>query len=180
MPSLTLAQQQIVLFISAIVIINVFFTLWYVRYRKRTVKCRVLKEYGDSFEVVAEKKVKLEKGSFDYNKKSYVIDPQKIIFTHRKGLELFYKEDEAEPMIFKGATKPRDSKVFGKYLKSEQVSKLITGYKDKYYIFVIICLIVAVIGISIFSLYTFNKMNKDLITLNQLLINQTKPGVIIG
>lgn len=159
--------------IISIIIVNAFFTLWFIRYRIRTVKCRIMKEYGDSWEIIAEKKVKINESTFKHKEDEYNINPERVIFTHRKGLELYYNQGDTEPIIFKGNKKKRNSSILKSVLKSKTASKLLSGYKDKYYLFIIVCLLVCLIGISAYSIYTFNSMNNKLIEMTQIIANKT-------
>lgn len=161
------------------VAIIVFFNVYILLIRAKRINCRILKEYGDSWEVVKTKKIGLNKEDFTYDGCKYTINTKKVVFKKRRGLELNFESGKSEPIHFVPYKKAKDGKVFESLVKSKVITKLLKGELDKYYVIIIISLIVVIVGISAYSIYTTNNMNKEILEYAELFANYTR-GVVIG
>ncbi len=159
----------------------VFFWLFYLRSKR--IMCRILKKNNQTYEVVHRQRVKLKDKSFKWNKRTYKIDPKFLIFKLRRGLELNYEFEKANPIGFhipKTTKEKRDSsRLLTEFIQDETGAKLFSRYRDKFFVIIIIGLIATILVLVVLAFYFYNQMNLRALELAEIIANQTR-GVIIG
>jgi len=134
----------------------------YIIYRYiRTAKCNIIitKDYGDMRRIIYEKKrYPIKNNTFEYDKRSYVLDMSKAILDRNNKPILFFDYEKSEPIKMQNNSES-SSRVFNMILKDNTINKLLTSYKDKMFTIIIIALAIGIVALGLFSIYTISNMN---------------------
>ena len=156
----------------------VIFVLWYFKIR-RYLNIRILREYGDAFKIIMEKKLPFNTETFSYKGKSYVCDTTVSIFDGNNNPELNYDERNAKPIHIIIPKKRMDSRLFETTLKADEYEKMLQTPRDKLNVMLFVVLVVCIAGLTVFTMYREIQHNDYVI---QLIRNstQTIPPVVGG
>jgi len=117
--------------------------------------------------IVALFKIPLGVQKFEYKKKSYVVDLKKGLFDKKKNVEINWKVGQSDPLTFFESKAKLPSETQNTILENNFLQDIFSGGVNKNYIFMIIALIIAVVCIAVFSIYTqANLLEKIALLLN--------------
>jgi len=161
-----------------------FFTYYYLFYIKKRFKCFILAKYKTGWKKVKEQWVKFDVETFKWRDKEFKVNFEGLeILDKRNKPELYYEYTTAKPiMIFQNSPHKEGSKLFKTYMDEKSIGKLGNRHIDKLYMYIIAGLIIAVVAIGVYSVYTQTQMNKQIIELTKQILNATKTtggGIIV-
>lgn len=151
---------------------------WYHSLRKKA-KIYILKKVGGVLRVVSYKRVSLTKEMLKVDDKNYMLDFSKCNLD-KKGLpELRFIEGNADPLSLNEGDKTVNAGMLKKILDSNIYGKIIAGSKEKYLSFLIILMGCALVGVTVFAIYTQMTLSNRIMELMTNL-TRTDGGVIVG
>lgn len=151
---------------------------WYYDLRKRA-KIYILKKVGGVYRVVSYKRTPLTKEMIKIDDDEYLLDFAKCVLD-KKGLpELRFIEGNADPVTIIEGSKTVNAKMLKKILDSNIYGKIIAGSREKYLSFLIILMGCALVGVTVFAIYTQMTLSNRIMELMTNL-TRTDGGVIVG
>lgn len=162
-PEISYQTTQII--VSVVGVAFAVLGAFYFLYIKRRMRVFILKAYRGGLRAIFQKRVPRKQELLTVGKHTYELDTKECIEDKRGTAMLFYTEGDLQPIQIKPNEKPRSSRMFTDILKSAVRRKLMGGGKETGLFVVIIVLVIALIGVAVFSFWQYNEMNNKIIEL---------------